>query len=124
MALTGDEWATLARPWNVIGHSMHRGDVASVRRLLGDVGLRATVKSRLDDAEAFLASAGAWLAEAEAYEAAHGQGSRLVPDHPFNLELARLRRFEQQQARWRTWALSQTRDAGLNVAGIRGAQPL
>ena len=115
MSWTRDEWARIERPWAIVEHDMERGSLAAVRRLHSNPGLREVVNERHPDAMRFWASVDTWIAEAERHEEIHGAGSRLVPDHPFNVEMARLRRVEEAQARWRAQFLSAHANDGFSI---------
>lgn len=125
MPLTKEEWAEIPRPWLVIERCMERGNLVTARFLLGDAGLREIVEARHPEPAQFLASARDWIAEAQAHEAEHGEGSRMVPDHPSNIEAARRRRLNEEQARWDALARSRTDGAartGRRVPGLELAQ--
>lgn len=116
MQVEMNQWATICAPWKAIENSMRRGDVRATRRLLNDPCLVEVVMSRRENPGPFLASAESWLAEAETYEAQHGPGSRLDPNDPFNIEVARLRAVAKEQDTWRM----QQRSAQSEITSAQG----
>lgn len=77
-----------------------RGAWTAVRRYLGCKEAVHLDASAAPSLATHMRELRARLAEAEAYEAVHGQGSLRKPDHPFNIRMdAMMRRLRESQGR-------------------------
>ncbi|MDT8312732.1 MULTISPECIES: hypothetical protein [Roseomonas] len=85
---------------DAIALAEERGAWAAVRRYLGCKEALHLDASAEPSLAAHMRELRARLAEAEAYEAVHGQGSLRKPDHPFNIRMdAMMRRLRESQRR-------------------------
>jgi hypothetical protein len=62
------------------------GDVKCVTLLLRHESLGSAYARGSESVQSAIADARLWLAAAEEYEALHGPGSKIVDDHPFNIQ--------------------------------------
>lgn len=67
--------------------SMARGSWVAVNWFLQSQILKRIKEFAPDEVHRRLAGVSEWVAEAREHEAIHGEGSRLVPDHPLNIKL-------------------------------------
>jgi hypothetical protein len=79
--------------------AMEYGGVRRVKGYLSDESYRAEILAWPDGGN-ILARAEAWFKEAEAYEALHGDGTKVVPDHWFMREQKYLRTAQAAQDAW------------------------